>query len=85
MEDLARKLAGGLGASGAVLMLAALVSQRFGTRVYFAGGGSANSHASATIVLVSLGLVSWVMALTLLWWANDERARDESARRTTEG
>lgn len=89
MEDLVKRIAYGLGGSGGLLMVAAVVSQQFGTRVYFNDGGSANSHASATIVLVSLGLVAWLMALTLLSWAKEQQARvrrdaDRDTRRTPE-
>lgn len=78
MDDLVRRIGWGLAWSGALLVAAAVISQRGGTRVHFNGGGSANSHASATVVLVSLGLVCWVMALSLVGWLRAEAARGRS-------
>jgi hypothetical protein len=79
---LARKLAWASLASAALLAVAAYACNATGVQLENSTGGDVNSHAPATWVLGSLGLVFLLHSLVLFAWANQQRwetrLRDES-------
>ena len=80
---LAEKLAWTLMSSGLLLVVLAVASHRTGVHVQ-SSGGEVNTHAPATWVLGSLGIVLVINACALFSWANEQKALTRLGRgRTT--
>lgn len=81
--ELARKLAWTSVASSVLLFAAAIVCNATGVQVHQGTADEVNSHAAATWVLGTFGVVFLLHAFVLFSWANDQlwttrRRRDGS-------
>jgi hypothetical protein len=70
--ELARKLAWASLASSVLLIAAALASNATGVHLFGGTPDEMNSHAPATWVLGSFGLVFLIHSLALFAWANEQ-------------
>jgi hypothetical protein len=68
---LAEKLAWSLATSGLLMIVVAVASDRTGTHAQTAGG-EVNTHAPATWVLATLGVVFLINALALAAWVREQ-------------
>jgi hypothetical protein len=76
---LAEKLGWSLLSSALLMIVAAFASNRTGKHALTTTGDMINTHAPATWVLGTLGLVLLINAVVLFAWVNEQKAqaRDE--------